>query len=390
MRSSFLPLGQRLAPRDAQLPLDEVLAGDHLGDRMLDLEPGVHLHEIERAGACSSGLGDELDGARAHVADRFRRRHRGAAHRGAALWCHAGCGRFLEHLLVAPLDRAVALEEVHAVAVAVAEDLDLDVARPAEILLDQDAVVAEGGGRLALAGGERRGELARRLDDAHALAAAARGGLDEHRVADAIGFALQERRILLVAVIARHERDARLLHDALRRALRAHRADRGRRRADEHDARALARLGEVLVLREEAVAGMDRLRAGGARDLEDAIAAQVAFLCRGRADEEGLVGGEDVLRARIGFRVHGDGLDREPAGGADDPAGDLAAVGDEDLREHQNGPGVTAALTSFSSRSWRRSALPLPTPASASRGTSGCLPSPRRTRARRRSAWRCP
>ena len=38
---------QRLAGGDAQLPFDQVEAGDHLGHRMLDLQAGVHLHEIE-------------------------------------------------------------------------------------------------------------------------------------------------------------------------------------------------------------------------------------------------------------------------------------------------------------------------------------------------------
>ena len=43
---------QRLAGGDAQLPFDQVEAGDHLGDRMLDLQPRVHLHEVERASPC--------------------------------------------------------------------------------------------------------------------------------------------------------------------------------------------------------------------------------------------------------------------------------------------------------------------------------------------------
>ena len=41
---------QRLAGRDAQLLLDQVQAGDQLGDRVLDLEPGVHLQEEELVG----------------------------------------------------------------------------------------------------------------------------------------------------------------------------------------------------------------------------------------------------------------------------------------------------------------------------------------------------
>ena len=42
-----LAAGQGLAGGDAELPLDQVLAGDHLGDRVLDLQAGVHLHEEE-------------------------------------------------------------------------------------------------------------------------------------------------------------------------------------------------------------------------------------------------------------------------------------------------------------------------------------------------------
>ena len=59
--------------------------------------------------------------------------------------------RLLEHLLVPPLDRAIALAEVDAVAVGVEQDLDLDVARPFEEALEDQPVVAECRGRLATA-----------------------------------------------------------------------------------------------------------------------------------------------------------------------------------------------------------------------------------------------
>ncbi len=67
---------QRLAGGDAQLPLHQILAGDHLGDRMLDLQPRVHLHEVEGV-----ALGDELHRAGADVADRAGGGDRGLAHR---------------------------------------------------------------------------------------------------------------------------------------------------------------------------------------------------------------------------------------------------------------------------------------------------------------------
>ena len=53
-----LPVG------DPQLPVDQVDAGDLLGDGMLDLDPAVQLQEEERA-----AVEHELYGAGADVAD---------------------------------------------------------------------------------------------------------------------------------------------------------------------------------------------------------------------------------------------------------------------------------------------------------------------------------
>ena len=49
---------------DADLLLHEIEAGQHLGHRMLDLQPRVHLDEIELA-----VLVEELDGADALIAE---------------------------------------------------------------------------------------------------------------------------------------------------------------------------------------------------------------------------------------------------------------------------------------------------------------------------------
>ena len=296
---------QGLARGDLQLPLHEVQARDHLGDRVLDLQPRVHLHEVEAAVL----VGDELDGAGAHVAHGLGGGHRGVAHGLAPGGRHAGRGRFLQHFLVAALHRAVTLEQVDAVALGVGKDLDLDVARAGEVFLDQHPVVAERGLGFALAGSEGRGEVGALLDHTHALAAAAGRGLDEDGVADLVGFGLQERRLLPVAVVAGHQRHAGLLHQRLGRALGAHRANRIRRRADEHYAGLGACGGEVRVLRQEPVAGVDGLRAGALRHLEDRVAAQVAVLRRGRADAPGLVGQAHMARVGVGFGVDGDHAD---------------------------------------------------------------------------------
>ena len=41
---------QRLAGRDPELPFDEVEPGHRLGDRVFDLQPRIHLDEIEAGG----------------------------------------------------------------------------------------------------------------------------------------------------------------------------------------------------------------------------------------------------------------------------------------------------------------------------------------------------
>ena len=127
----------------------------------------------------------------------------------------------------------------------VGEQLNLDVPGPFEVALEVDAVVAEGGLGLASCGCDRVVELGGRADDAHPAAAAAGGRLDD------------QRRLARL----RDRRHSRAGRDPLRCELVAAGAQRLRRRPDPGQARRRDRLGEVAVLGEEAVAGMDRVGA---------------------------------------------------------------------------------------------------------------------------------
>ena len=88
---------------------------------------------------------------------------------------------------MAPLDRAVTLEEVDQRAVLVTQDLDLDVPGPLDGPLDVDRRVAERGPGAPLRGGERRLEPLRPGHERHADAAPAGGGLQHDRIADRVG-----------------------------------------------------------------------------------------------------------------------------------------------------------------------------------------------------------
>ena len=62
--------GQLLPRRDPHLEFHQVDARDHLGDGVLDLQTGVHLHEEEFVGVI--GGDDELDRPRTGVVDAAR------------------------------------------------------------------------------------------------------------------------------------------------------------------------------------------------------------------------------------------------------------------------------------------------------------------------------
>ena len=137
----------RLAGGHPDLLLHQVEAGDHLGHGMLDLDPGVHLHEVERA----VGVEQELERAGADVADVGGQRDGRLAHPVAQVRRERRARALLDQLLVAPLHRAVALAQVDHLAGAVAHDLDLDVPRAAgQVLLDVHRAVAERRQRLVL------------------------------------------------------------------------------------------------------------------------------------------------------------------------------------------------------------------------------------------------
>ena len=177
--TSSWAIDKRLAGGDPDALLDDVDAGHHLGHAVLDLDAGVHLQEEVLA-----LLEQSLDRARAGVADRRRGLGGDLADLGPQLLVDGRGGRLLDELLVAALERAVALAEVDDVAVGVGHHLDLDVAGVGQVALEVDGGVGEE--LLALARGALEGVLQLVLGerDAKALAPAAPGRLDRDRVAD--------------------------------------------------------------------------------------------------------------------------------------------------------------------------------------------------------------
>src|SRR5688572_9760682 len=97
---------------------------------------------------------------------------------------------------MAPLDRALALPQMHDASVRVAEHLDFDVPRPLQEALEVDGAVAERAQRLAAGGLEAPGELALLGYHAHALSTTAGRGFEQDGQTD---LARSEHRSFRVA-----------------------------------------------------------------------------------------------------------------------------------------------------------------------------------------------
>ena len=239
----------------------------------------------------------------------------------------------------------------------VAEHLDLDVARPLDRLLEVDGAVAERrrSPRAARRRTRRRTRpraATRRMPLPPPPAAALiRTGKPIFLAAASASSAVGKPSPVgplspgTTGVPAARHRLARL-------GLAAHLAHRVGRRADERDAGGGAGVGEVFVLRQEAVAGVDRVGAAGPAGGEDLVDHEVALRGGRRADRDGAIGQLDVRREPVDVAVDRDGLDPALLARTHDANGDLAAVGDEDAADRPE-------LTATSSRTIHKTVVAL-------------------------------
>src|SRR5438067_13492266 len=119
---------------------------------------------------------------------------------------------------------AVALTEMHAHTVAIAEHLHLDVTRLLDVLLAIDFRRAERCASLRLTGGERLCGGGALAHDSHAAAAATGRRLEDDGIAGLVGDLERVRLTLERQLAAGHDRHARLLGDDPRLRLVAHQA----------------------------------------------------------------------------------------------------------------------------------------------------------------------
>ena len=239
-----------------------------------------------------------------------------------------------------PLQRTVARTEPQRIAVGVAQNLNFDVARMLEKLLDVEFRLAESAARFLARHRDRFQQLPGTLHHPHAAPAAAPSRLDDNGKADRFGD-LKDRCGIIgqAAVRPRNAWHACCAHGAFGRHLVAHRPDGARFRADETQPCRFDLFGELGVFRKEAVAGMNGLRAADMRRKQDRGTVQIALPRRGGTDAQRLVGQPHVARVRIRFRIDRDRLEPQLTASPLDSKRNLAAVGNQYLVKHRHPTG---------------------------------------------------
>src|SRR5690606_13670914 len=180
VEAHFLLADRKTRPgRYADLLMHQVDVGNRFRNRMLDLKARVHLDEEEFA-----VLVKELDRAGAGIAEFGHGIGHPCTDLYALLDIERRRGGFLPNLLMAALQRAVALAQVDGLTGAVAHDLYFDMARLFEIFLDINGFIAKSSACFRARRGQGLAEFRFAACYLHAASAAAGCRLDEHRIAD--------------------------------------------------------------------------------------------------------------------------------------------------------------------------------------------------------------
>src|SRR6266852_477922 len=291
---------------------------------MLYLQARVHLEEVET----SICIEHEFDGARVHVPGGPGKTYGGCPHPGAQSGCQGNRGTFLDNLLVAALDRTLALTKVDQVAGGITAHLDFDVARLLQQAFKEDGGITEG--CLGLAPGARQlfREVGSGVYLAHALAATSSRGFDEQGEAGTLRLAQQYSVELALSIVAGHGGHIDCLRQMLGSDLGSHHAHSVSRWADEDDASLLARLDEGDIFGKEAVARMNSLGSAAPGNVDDGIDVQVALCCRRWANVVSLAGFLNMASMTVSIGVDGYRLHSHFAAGCYDAKGYLPAIGD--------------------------------------------------------------
>ena len=153
---------------DEDLSLDNIDAGDQLGDGMFHLNPRIHFDEV----VITVFINEKLDGAGTAVFDGFCQSDGIDANAVSLEIGQEQRRRKLDDLLMSSLNGAIPFKKMDNVAVIVAQDLDFNMFGLFKIFFDKYRSIAESFGRFTDSGVIFFEQFLFVTDDAHPAAAA--------------------------------------------------------------------------------------------------------------------------------------------------------------------------------------------------------------------------
>src|SRR5215469_4793327 len=232
------------------------------------------------------------------------------------------------------LNAAFALTQADHPSIFIGQHLELDMPGPLDELLHIQVAVAERGCGFGLRLGKVPGQFRFAANHSHPASAPTGRGLHNDgksggpRPVQCLAFAADH------PFGARQNRHACCLHCLTSFFLFAHQARDLGWWADEFDMRHLADFGEVGVLAEQTIAGMNSFDVGDFGGADHRRNIQVAFRRTWRANADRFIGKAHVQRVAVGYAVDRDGTHVEFFARADNAQGDFTAVRYEDLLKH--------------------------------------------------------
>ena len=287
---------------------------------MLDLDARIDLEEGHGAVIAQ----EELAGGKPAQVNGLANPPRGGMEQAARGGVQIRRRRFFDNLLVAALERAVAITQGDHPP-AIAGDLHLDVTRIDQCPFEVDAVAGVRRRRFPPRGGDGLDQLRLVGNLAQPAPAAGFGRFDDERVADITRRGEPLRRRVAERRTGRQDGDAGSDRDCAGGQLVAAQAQGGCRRSDEADPGGLARLGQGGALAEETVPRMQEVRLDALRGGDDALDVELRPRFAKALDAADPSRGEPV-KVRLTQQHDRDGA--EAGAGVGDPNGDFGAVRD--------------------------------------------------------------
>ena len=325
---------QGLSGGNTDLRAHQIHVRDLFSDRMLHLNPGIHLDEHMLTSTLTGSLQQKFHRARIAVAHRLSEGDRVAVQRLTHLIIEIRRRSNLDHLLVPALQRTIPLKEVDHITGTISEHLDLNMARPHHRLLQKDRRIAERRISLVHRLAQRTGQSIRGLYPAHPAAASTSNSLHKDRKTDPLSLSKQLFRVSggLRALQHRHTslpgrtQSTHLIASGLQHISL---------RADESNTRLLGRTCQIRILREEPIPGINRIRTRLTSDPDDLPNIQIGpHRVTLHTNPVRLISLLPVQRIAVLMRIHrhrtSTKLNRRPQR----TNSNLTTIGNKDLAEH--------------------------------------------------------